>query len=99
MEIRDRAEDLKALLGVPTTSPSTLQRARSEKAGAESVLAGDMATVSDAGAAAAQQAADDSVRMDKVAEVRAAIAAGTYHVSAEAVAGKVVDAMLADRES
>jgi anti-sigma28 factor (negative regulator of flagellin synthesis) len=32
--------------------------------------------------------------MDKVAGVQAAIAAGTYHVPASAVASKVVDFML-----
>jgi len=99
MEIRNRAEDLKALLGVPTASPSQLQQMRTVRAGTESELAGDRATLSGAGAAAALQAADDSVRLDKVAEVRASIAAGTYHVPSEAVATKVVDAMLADRES
>ncbi len=41
----------------------------------------------------------DSVRAAKVAEVRAALAAGTYHVSAQAVAGKLLDAMLAGRRS
>lgn len=98
MEIRNRAEDLKALLGVPTTSPSQAQQVRGGRAEVESALAGDRATLSGAGAAAAQQAADDSVRLDKVAEVRAAISAGAYHVPAEAVAAKLVETMLVERE-
>jgi len=98
MEIRNRAEDLKALLGVSSASPSQSQQVRSGGFGAEGALAGDRATLSHAGAAAAQQAADDSVRLDKVAEVRGAIAAGTYHVPAEAVAARLVDSMLVDRE-
>jgi len=44
---------------------------------------------------ASQAAAEPDVRMDKVAAVQAALAAGTYDVPAAAVAGKVIDAMLA----
>lgn len=36
-----------------------------------------------------------AVRLDKVALVRAALLAGTYRVSAQAVAGKMLDAMFA----
>jgi len=98
MEIRNRAEDLKALLGVPSASSSPVRQVRDGSAGTESALAGDRATLSGAGAAAALQAADDSVRLDKVAEVKAAIAAGTYRVPAEAVAARLVNAMLVDQE-
>jgi negative regulator of flagellin synthesis FlgM len=37
---------------------------------------------------------DTEVRMDKVAGIQAALAAGTYNVSAAAVASRVVDSML-----
>jgi anti-sigma28 factor (negative regulator of flagellin synthesis) len=33
----------------------------------------------------------DDVRMDKIASLRLAIAAGTYHVSAEEVAAKMIE--------
>jgi anti-sigma28 factor (negative regulator of flagellin synthesis) len=35
--------------------------------------------------------------MDKVASIQAALAAGSYNVSASAVAAKVVDSMLSDQ--
>ena len=37
---------------------------------------------------------DGGVRTDKVAEIQAALQAGTYDVPASAVAAKMVDAML-----
>jgi negative regulator of flagellin synthesis FlgM len=39
-------------------------------------------------------AGDAEVRMDKVASIQAALAAGTYNVPAAAVASRVVDSML-----
>jgi negative regulator of flagellin synthesis FlgM len=57
-------------------------------------LTSDRATLSSAGSEVSQTAADPEVRMDKVAAVQAALAAGTYNVPASAVASKVVDAML-----
>jgi negative regulator of flagellin synthesis FlgM len=36
--------------------------------------------------------------MDKVASIQAALASGSYNVSASAVASKVVDAMLGTRQ-
>jgi anti-sigma28 factor (negative regulator of flagellin synthesis) len=43
----------------------------------------------------AQSASASGVRADKVSAIQGALAAGTYNVPASAVAGKVVDAMLA----
>ncbi len=43
---------------------------------------------------AAQSTDMSDVRMTKVAELRAAIASGTYNVSASAVADKMVESML-----
>jgi negative regulator of flagellin synthesis FlgM len=50
--------------------------------------------LSSAGSEVSQAAGEDGVRMEKVASIQTAIAAGTYGVPASAVARKVVDAML-----
>lgn len=98
MEIRNNAEALKNLLNVGS-SPSTqgaqpAQAAQAaQKPGAQPALGGDKATVSALGAEAAS-AANSDVRSEKVASIKAALAAGTYNVPASAVAGKVVDSML-----
>ena len=59
-----------------------------------SALSSDLATFSSAGSEVSQTADDTEVRMDKVAAIQAALAAGTYNVSASDVASKVVDSML-----
>lgn len=41
-------------------------------------------------------AGESSVRLDKVASIREALASGSYSVPASAVASKMVDAMLAE---
>ncbi|HZC43042.1 MAG TPA: flagellar biosynthesis anti-sigma factor FlgM [Acidobacteriaceae bacterium] len=53
----------------------------------------DQADLSSTGLAAAQSASSD-VRMEKVQGVRSAIDAGTYQVSAGAVADKVMQSLL-----
>lgn len=53
----------------------------------------DQADLSSTGLAAAQSASSD-VRMEKVQSVRSAIDAGTYQVSAENVAAKVMQNLL-----
>jgi negative regulator of flagellin synthesis FlgM len=99
MEIRNNVEGLRTLLGVPSSTnaqgPQGTQGAAS-KSGASTAaqqLPGDHATLSSAGTQAAQSEGT-GVRLDKVAAVQQALAAGTYSVPAKAVAGKVVDAML-----
>ena len=54
----------------------------------------DQATLSSAASLAAAAAPDSDVRMDKVAAVQQALAAGTYNVPASDVAGKMIDQML-----
>ena len=93
MEIRNSAEALKAFLGVSSAASTRAQQAQSGRAAAPDALAGDQATLSQAGAQVSQ-AANDGVRMEKVAAVQQALASGTYKIPAEAVADKVIDAML-----
>jgi flagellar biosynthesis anti-sigma factor FlgM len=93
MEIRNRAEELKALLGV-TPASTAAQQIRGGSAATHGALEGDRATLSGVGTEVSLSAADDGVRADKVEEVRAALATGTYQVPASAVASKLVDAML-----
>jgi len=97
MDIRNGTEGLKTLLGVPSTAPAQTQpvRSGSTSTAGPSALGGDTATLSSAGTEVAQSASASGVRADKVSAIQGALAAGTYNVPASAVAGKVVDAMLA----
>ncbi|MFZ0747224.1 MAG: flagellar biosynthesis anti-sigma factor FlgM [Terracidiphilus sp.] len=101
MDIRNSVEGLKTLLGVPSTDRMQAQQVKSGSAANTdaSPLVGDSATLSSAGTEVAQTAAESGVRMEKVAAVQAALAAGTYNVPAAAVAGKVVDAMLSGSQT
>jgi negative regulator of flagellin synthesis FlgM len=95
MDIRNSLDGLKSLLGVNPTAPSAPQsKSAAATAAAGSALGSDRATLSSAGSEASQAVSDEGVRTDKVAAVQAALAAGTYNVSASAVASKMVDAML-----
>ncbi|MGD0548203.1 MAG: flagellar biosynthesis anti-sigma factor FlgM [Terracidiphilus sp.] len=93
MDIRSSLDGLKSLLGTPAAAPSTPQPKSSSTTG--SGLGSDRATFSSAGSQVSQTASDSGVRMDKVANIQAALAAGTYNVSAGAIASKLVDSMLA----
>jgi negative regulator of flagellin synthesis FlgM len=95
MDIRSSLEGLKSLLGTPATAPAATQQPKSGATTSGSGLGADRATLSSAGNEVSQTAGDSTVRMDKVANIQAALAAGTYNVSAGAVASKVVDSMLA----
>jgi len=95
MEIRNDAEALKAFLGVSSTTPAPARPAQSnESTAAQAVFAGDQATFSQAGTEVSQATDEAALRMDKVAAVQQALAAGSYSVPSTAVAGKVIDAML-----
>jgi negative regulator of flagellin synthesis FlgM len=93
MDIHNSLDGLKSLLGV-TPAVTAPTQAKSNAATSGTVLGSDQATLSSAGSEVSLTAADPGVRMDKVAEVQAALAAGTYNVPASAVASKVVDSML-----
>ena len=74
--------------------------ASAQGAGATGSVAGaaaavtDQARVSSAGGLAAQLSAGPDVRPEKVAQLQAAIASGTYNVPASAVADKLVAHLL-----
>ena len=94
MDIRSSLEGLKSLFGTPEATPVQTQQPKSGAATGGSALSSDRATFSSAGSEVSQTASDTDVRMDKVASIQAALEAGTYNVSASAVATKVVDSML-----
>lgn len=94
MDIRNSMEGLKTLLGVNSAAPVQTQPVKAGAGTTAKPLAGDHATLSSAGAEVSQTASESSVRADKVAEVQAALASGTYNVPAAAVASRVVDSML-----
>jgi flagellar biosynthesis anti-sigma factor FlgM len=97
MEIQNSLDGLKTLLGVSSMGSSSPQPVRSESSasGAASGITGDHATLSAAATEVSISSSSPDVRMDKVTAVQSALAAGTYDVPASAVAGKIVDAMLA----
>jgi|HubBroStandDraft_2_1064218.scaffolds.fasta_scaffold1499402_2 negative regulator of flagellin synthesis FlgM len=99
MDIRSDVDGLKTLLGVPSTVPTQTHPAKNGEPSGASAFAGDRATLSNVGSGISEAASGSDARMEKVAAVQAAIAAGNYSVPASAVAGKVVDAMLSSGQS
>jgi negative regulator of flagellin synthesis FlgM len=96
MDIRSGLDGLKSLLGVmPQTVAPTGTSVRNGSAAEAPAVGSDRATLSNAASEMAQLPAGDEVRAGKVAGIQAALAAGTYNVSASAVASRVVDSMLA----
>lgn len=92
MDIRSSMDGLRSLLGVSQPPASQAQQVRPGQT--PDSFSTDRATLSSAGSLVSQSLNDDGVRMDKVDEIRAAIAAGTYNIPASAVASKMVDTML-----
>jgi negative regulator of flagellin synthesis FlgM len=82
--MRSEVKDLKLLSEAPALAPAEILQTKSEAAADGS-----------AGSELSQTAGDTGVRMDKVASVQEALAAGTYKVPAVAVASRVVDTMRA----
>jgi anti-sigma28 factor (negative regulator of flagellin synthesis) len=74
-------------------------RPKSTGAVAESALDSDRATLGEATNEVSQHPVHECVRWGKVAAIRAALAAGTYFVPAEAVASKLVESMLSPGQS
>ena len=94
MDIRSSLDGLKTLLGVTPAQTTAPQRSKAGPQVDGGVLSSDRATLSSAASEVALSATEGGVRTEKVAEIRASLEAGTYHVPASAVAGKMVDAML-----
>jgi len=94
MDLRSSLDGLKTLLGVTPAAAETAQRPKGGPAPDANSLTTDRATLSSAGSEVAHSAMDGGVRTAKVAEIQAALQAGTYDVPASAVAAKIVDAML-----
>lgn len=92
MDIRSSMDGLRSLLGVSQPPASQSQQVRQGQT--TDSFSADRATLSSAGSLVSQSLSDDGVRLDKVDQIRSAIAAGTYNVPASAVASRMVDAML-----
>lgn len=98
MDLRTSLDGLKSLLGTtPASAPAVSQTRNSASAGSASSLSSDSATLSSAGSEVSLTTSTSDVRMDKVAAVQSALAAGTYNAPASAVASSMVDAMLGNR--
>ena len=94
IDMRSRVEELKSQLETPALAPAITPQPKSGVTAAGSALGSDQAAFCNAGSEVSQMAVETEVRMDKVAGIQAALAAGTYNVSAAAVASRVVDSML-----
>lgn len=95
MEIRNNSEALNAFLGVSPSESLKSKVVRSpEGEDAGVLIAGDRATLSGVGTAVQNAAIQDTDRLEKVAAVQQALAAGTYTVAASKVADKLIEAML-----
>jgi len=94
MDIRSSMDGLRSLLGVSQPPSSSTQQTKQPPATDAGSFSADRATLSSVGSFVSQALTDDGGRMDKVAGIQAALAAGTYNVPASSVASKMVDFML-----
>jgi negative regulator of flagellin synthesis FlgM len=93
MSVSSSLEGLRSLFGVSSAAPAATP-AKSTGTSSASGFEGDLATLSGAGSQVSQSANNDGVRLDKVASIQSALAAGTYNVPASAVASRVIDSLL-----
>jgi flagellar biosynthesis anti-sigma factor FlgM len=93
MDIRSSLDGLKSILGV-APAPLAVPQPKNANAASSAVWGSDQATLSNAGSAVSSSSGDSGVRMDKISAIQSALAAGTYQVSASAVASSVVDSMM-----
>jgi flagellar biosynthesis anti-sigma factor FlgM len=89
MDIRNSPNGLKNLLGITPPVPNTTQQESSSEP-----VPGELSKV---GSEIASTVADSDVRLEKIAHIKAALAAGTYNIPATAVASRIVDAMLENK--
>jgi len=94
MDIRSSYEGLKSILGVSQPPVAPAQTKASSTTSSGSGLGSDLATFSTAGSMVSQSSSDSGVRLDKVAQIQAALAAGTYSFAPSAMASRMVDSML-----
>ena|ERR1700738_2018888 len=94
MDIRSSMDGLRSLLGVPQSASSSAQQIKQQPTADAGSFSADRATLSSAGSFVSQALTDDGVRMEKVAGIQAAVAAGTYNVPASAVASKMIHSLL-----
>jgi negative regulator of flagellin synthesis FlgM len=94
MDIRSSLDGLRSIFGATPTTPNVSQAKGSASTNSTS-LGSDRATLSSAASEVSLAAGDSDVRLDKVASIQAQLAAGTYNVPASAVAGKLIESMLA----
>jgi negative regulator of flagellin synthesis FlgM len=91
MNVRNGIENLTQIFPSQT---ATSAAASKESASQSEPLAADKAQISVLAVQAAQSATSSEVRLDKVASIQSALQSGTYQVSAEDVAKKVIASML-----
>jgi flagellar biosynthesis anti-sigma factor FlgM len=94
MDIRSSFDGLKSMLGVAQAPQAVPQTKNASTTTSSTLWNSDQATLSSAGSAVSSSSADSGVRMDKISAIQSALAAGTYQVSASALASSVVDSMM-----
>jgi negative regulator of flagellin synthesis FlgM len=94
IDMRSIFDKLKSQLETPVLAPATTPQPKSAVTAGGSALGSDRAAISSVGSEVSLTAGETEVRIDKVANIQAALATGTYKVPAGAVASRVVDSML-----
>ena len=93
MNVNNNLLGLQQLLSSEAVTQPAAKAGASQN-GAAAKAGSDQATLSTAASVAAALGPDSDVRMEKVASIRQALAAGTYNIPASAVAGKMIDHMM-----